>query len=388
MATTTILFTDLSRSTERLVETGDPDGVEHLTTLLRRQRDIVEAGGGSMTKTLGDGVMAVFTSCTEAVMAAVSLQQAHERDARRLGSASGLRVSVHVGDVVSGLGDDVFGLPVVVARRLCDLAQPGEVLVSDVVRHLVSAQPDLHLVAAGTVALKGIPDAVGTWTVAWSPRPDEPSVSVVVAEDSVLVRAGVVALLREEGFDVVADVGDRDELLAAARLLRPALVVTDVRMPPGQSDEGIAAASVLRAERPDIAVLVLSQHVEPSAAALLLSHNPTAVGYLLKERVSHLDEFVAACRIVAAGGVVIDALVTEQLLRRREDHLQRLTDRELEVLDLMAQGRSNAAIATSLHCSPKTLEAHIRSVFQKLDLREDPDDHRRVAAVVRYLHSR
>ncbi len=138
------------------------------------------------------------------------------------------------------------------------------------------------------------------------------------------------------------------------------------------------------------AVLVLSQHLEPKAAALLLSHNPTAVGYLLKERVSQLDEFIEACRTVAAGGVVIDSLVTEQLLRGGHDDvvITRLTDREREVLDLMAQGRSNGAIADEIHCSPKTLETHIRSIFTKLDLHDDPADHRRVAAVVRWLHSR
>ena len=160
-------------------------------------------------------------------------------------------------------------------------------------------------------------------------------------------------LLREEGFDVVAEVGDRDALLAAARQHRPKLVVTDVRMPPTQTDEGLTAAAVLREEDPDVAVLVLSQHVEPKAAALLLSHSPTAVGYLLKERVSQLDEFVNACRTVADGGVVIDPLVTEQLVRGGHDDevIARLTDREREVLDYMAQGRSNAAIAEEIHCS-------------------------------------
>jgi DNA-binding NarL/FixJ family response regulator len=161
-------------------------------------------------------------------------------------------------------------------------------------------------------------------------------------------------------------------------------------MPPTQTDEGLTAAALLRAEDPAVAVLVLSQHVEPKAAALLLHHNPTAVGYLLKERVSLLDEFVDACRHVAAGGVVIDPLVTEQLMRRSptDDAMERLTEREREVLNLMAQGRSNAAIAAEVHVSTKTLESHIRSIFVKLDLPEDPADHRRVAAVVRWLHNR
>ena len=240
------------------------------------------------------------------------------------------------------------------------------------------------------LTLKGISAPMAAWSVKWLPLPDRPAIRVVVAEDSVLVRAGVVRLLSEEGFDVVAEVGDRDALLAAARQHRPKLVVTDVRMPPTQTDEGLTAAALLREEDPDVAVLVLSQHLEPKAAALLLSRNPTAVGYLLKERVSHLDEFVDACRTVAEGGVVIDPLVTEQLVRggQDDDVIARLTDREREVLDYMAQGRSNAAIADEIHCSAKTLETHIRSIFTKLDLPADPADHRRVAAVVRWLHAR
>jgi DNA-binding NarL/FixJ family response regulator len=224
--------------------------------------------------------------------------------------------------------------------------------------------------------------------VVWRPATHNRPIRVVVAEDSTLIRAGIVALLSEEGFDVCAEAGDRDGLVAAVRRERPELVITDVRMPPSQRDEGLTAAMELRVERPSLAVLVVSQHVEPSAADLLLGGG-AGVGYLLKERVSDLDEFVATCRVVAAGGVVIDPLITEHLLQRRDDGvLDRLTDREREVLDLMAQGRSNAAIARDLHLAAKTLEAHVRSIFTKLDLVEHPDDHRRVAAVVHYLHHR
>lgn len=150
--------------------------------------------------------------------------------------------------------------------------------------------------------------------------------------------------------------------------------------------EELLAAAALRGEQPDLAILVVSQHVEPAAAALLLKHTPTAVGYLLKERISHIDEFLDACRTVAAGGVVIDPLVTERLLAGNNNDLRQLTDREREVLDMMAQGRSNAAIAREANCSPKTLESHVRSIFMKLGLVDDPDENRRVAAVIRYLH--
>ena len=395
MPTMTIVFTDVSHSTQHLVEAGDADGVAEMTHHFRQSRQIVESHGGRVAKTLGDGVMALFHSASEAVRAAIALQQAHESDGRRSAGPTGrtgrLRVGVHVGDVVEVSDDaDVLGLPVVIARRLCDSAAGGQVLISDLVRQLGGSLVDVEVEAVEALTLKGISAPVAAWSVKWLPLPDRPAVRVVVAEDSVLVRAGVVRLLSEEGFDVVAEVGDGDALLAAARLLRPQLVVTDVRMPPTQTDEGLAAAILLREEDPDVAVLVLSQHLEPKAAALLLSRNPTGVGYLLKERVSHLDEFVNACRTVSEGGVVIDPLVTEQLVRggRDDDVIARLTDREREVLDFMAQGRSNAAIAEEIHCSAKTLETHIRSIFTKLDLRADPADHRRVAAVVRWLHSR
>jgi DNA-binding NarL/FixJ family response regulator/class 3 adenylate cyclase len=396
MPTMTIVFTDVSQSTQHLVEAGDADGVAEMTQHFRQSRQIVESHGGRVAKTLGDGVMALFSSASEAVRAAIALQQADELDARpssrrSIRRAGRLRVGVHVGDVVEVSDDaDVLGLPVVIARRLCDSAAGGQVLISDLVRQLGGSLVDVEVEPVEPLALKGISAPMPAWSLKWLPLPDRPAVRVVVAEDSVLVRAGVVRLLTEEGFDVVAEVGDRDALLAAARLHRPKLVVTDVRMPPTQTDEGLTAAVVLREEDPDVAVLVLSQHLESKAAALLLSRNPTAVGYLLKERVSHLDEFVSACRTVAEGGVVIDPLITEQLLRGGHDDevIARLTDREREVLDLMAQGRSNGAIAEEIHCSAKTLETHIRSIFTKLDLHADPADHRRVAAVVRWLHAR
>ena len=398
MPTLTIVFTDVSQSTQHLVDAGDAEGVAEMTQHFRHSRQIVEAHGGRVAKTLGDGVMALFHSASEAVRAAIVLQQADETEGRRSSPTSGadrrvdrLRVGVHVGDVVEVTDDaDVLGLPVVIARRLCDAAVGGQVLISDLVRQLGGSLVDVEVEPVEPLALKGISAPIAAWSVKWLPLPERSAITVVVAEDSVLVRAGVVRLLSEEGFDVVAEVGDRDALLAAARQHRPKLVVTDVRMPPTQTDEGLTAAAVLREEDPDVAVLVLSQHLEPKAAALLLSRNPTAVGYLLKERVSHLDEFVNACRTVAGGGVVIDPLVTEQLVRggHHDDVIGRLTDREREVLDLMAQGRSNAAIADEIHCSAKTLETHIRSIFTKLDLPADPADHRRVAAVVRWLHAR
>ena len=214
-------------------------------------------------------------------------------------------------------------------------------------------------------------------------------ISVVLADDAVLIRTGLARLLREEGFEVLAEVGDHDALLSAVRTFRPDLVVTDIRMPPTLTNEGLRAAATLRIEMPQIAVLVLSQHIEPSAAALLLANNPSAVGYLLKERVADLDEFIAACRTVAGGGSIVDRLVTEALIARHRTNagIDRLTPREQQVLDLMAQGRSNAAIGRELFSAEKTVEAQIRSIFVKLGLTEQPDDNRRVSAVVRWLEA-
>ena len=218
-------------------------------------------------------------------------------------------------------------------------------------------------------------------------RLTEPAIRVVLADDAVLIRAGIARLLEEDGFEVVAQVGDYQTLIDAAQLHHPDLVITDIRMPPTMTDEGLRAAATLRKEQPSIAVMVLSQHIEATAATSLLTGNPTSVGYLLKERAGDLDEFAAACRAVAAGATVIDPIVTERLLQRRRTStaLDRLTEREREVLDLMAQGKSNSAIARTLYCADKTLEAHIRSIFTKLDLTEQPDANRRVAAVIRWL---
>ncbi|MCD7441534.1 response regulator transcription factor [Streptomyces lincolnensis] len=211
---------------------------------------------------------------------------------------------------------------------------------------------------------------------------------VVLAEDSVLLRDGLVALLTRFGHEVVAAVGDADALLAAATEHRPDIVVTDVRMPPGFQDEGLHAAVRLREERAGLSVLVLSQYVQRAYAAELLdSGDGTGVGYLLKDRVGQVEEFVDALREVAAGGTVVDPEVVRQLLRRRRDPLTRLTPREREVLALIAEGRSNGAIARTLVVSEAAVGKHIGSILTKLDLPPADDVHRRVLAVLAYLRA-
>jgi DNA-binding NarL/FixJ family response regulator len=208
---------------------------------------------------------------------------------------------------------------------------------------------------------------------------------VVIAEDSVLLRAGLVKLLDTAGIEVAAAVGDAESLLTAVAEHMPDVVIADVRMPPSHTDEGVRAALVVRRQWPSVAVLLLSQYVEERYAADLLTANTSSVGYLLKDRVADIEEFLDALRRVAAGGTALDPEVVAQLLvRRHSDPLDRLTPRELEVLALMAGGRSNAGIAETLVISDSAVAKHINSIFAKLDL-GPADGDRRVLAVLRFL---
>ncbi|MER6285020.1 response regulator transcription factor [Streptomyces sviceus] len=214
------------------------------------------------------------------------------------------------------------------------------------------------------------------------------SLRVVLAEDSVLLREGLIGLLGRCGHEVVAAVGDAQALIAAAEEHTPDIVVTDVRMPPGFQDEGLHAAVRLRESRPGLPVLVLSQYVQRTYASELLdSGDGTGVGYLLKDRVGQVEEFVDALSEVADGGTVVDPEVVRQLLRRRRDPLERLTPREREVLALIAEGKSNGAIARELVVSEAAVGKHIGGILTKLDLPPADETHRRVLAVLAYLRS-
>jgi DNA-binding NarL/FixJ family response regulator len=212
-------------------------------------------------------------------------------------------------------------------------------------------------------------------------------VRVIVADDSVLLREGVVRLLEEAGFDVVGQAGDGEELMRKARAHKPDVAVVDIRMPPTNTDEGLRAAREIREEIPDTGVLVLSQYVEEEYAMELLGDDAAGVGYLLKDRVSDVDRFTDAVRRVGEGGSALDPEVVSQMLGRRrvEDPIAELTPREREVLALMAEGRSNMAIADALVISERAVEKHVTSIFAKLDLPPAAEDHRRVLAVLAFL---
>ncbi|WP_028057518.1 response regulator transcription factor [Candidatus Solirubrobacter pratensis] len=210
---------------------------------------------------------------------------------------------------------------------------------------------------------------------------------VVIAEDLTLLREGLAALLSECGHEVVASVGDGDALVAAIEEHCPDIALIDVRMPPTQTDEGVRAAVEVRRSHPETGILILSQYVEDRYAADLLEGGARGVGYLLKDRIADVDQFLAAIERVAGGGTVIDPEVIAQLLVRqqRENPLDRLTPRETEVLALMAQGHTNASIVERLHISHSAVEKHVRKVFAKLSLSHDDQHHRRVLAVLTYL---
>lgn len=266
-------------------------------------------------------------------------------------------------------------------RRAAEAGRPGTIMAEDIVRMLLP-EPDCG-------RWSEIRPVVGSGHRYELIRTDTPpAIGVVVAEDAAIIRAGIVALLNADGWDVLGEAADFEATLATVRRTRPHLLITDIRMPPGQGDEGLRAAAVLRSEQPSLSVLVLSQHVEAAAATLLLDVQTAGVGYLLKERVAALDEFLSTARKIAGGGTVIDPMITREMLTRRgrrNAELAELAERERDVLDLMAQGLSNTAIADRMTLSTRTVESHVRSIMTKLNIWDDPTGNRRVQAVIRWL---
>jgi DNA-binding NarL/FixJ family response regulator/class 3 adenylate cyclase len=402
----TFLFTDVEDSTGLVRELGDAyRGV--LADHRRLVRSAVAERTGYEVDSRGDEFFLAFARADDAVAAAVAIQAAHRSHDWPGGHPVRVRMGIHTGEPAIEEGDYV-GIDVNRAARLCAAGHGGQVLLSEAA---VNAIGNANVRDLGEHELKGLPEPErifqlvdGELSEDFPPlrradpqgepvggfqQKDSDRLKVALADDAVLLREGVARLLTEAGFDVVGQSGTADDLLLKVRSYSPDVAVVDIRMPPTHTDEGLRAAQEIRANYPDVGVLVLSQYVEPTYAMELLAESAEGVGYLLKDRVSDVEEFAAAVRRVAEGGSALDPALVTQLVGRRRQHdpLEDLTDREREVLELMAEGRSNQAIGERLFITPRAVEKHITSIFGKLRLPPAPEDHRRVLAVLAYLRA-
>jgi DNA-binding NarL/FixJ family response regulator/class 3 adenylate cyclase len=390
--TVTFCFTDIERSTQLVRELGaEYPGV--LAAHRAAVRRAVEATGGAEVDVRADELFAAFADAPRAVEAAERIQREGVYGVR-------VRIGLHTGE--GSISDGAYyGLDVHRAARICAAAHGGQVLLSQSTR---TAAPHAHALDLGEHLLRGLPEPERIFqllapglerefpalrTESPPSKLDPSAFRVVVADDSALLREGTARLLQDAGFDVVAQAGNADELLLRVRSYKPDIAIVDIRMPPTHTDEGVRAAERIREEHPEVAVLLLSQVVEPRRALALFRDRPEGFGYLLKDRVLEIDDFLAAVRRVARGGTAVDPDVVARLVgrHRESDPVASLTAREREVLSLMAEGRSNRAICERLFLSPKTVGTHVNSIFGKLRLARAPDDHRRVLAVLAYLGS-
>jgi DNA-binding NarL/FixJ family response regulator/class 3 adenylate cyclase len=400
----TFLIADVRGFTKFTHARGDDAAAELTVRFSEIVRRVVEGGDGTVVEFRGDEALAAFDSPRRAIMAGVELQARFEEEtfAEPEGVQLPVGIGLDVGEAVA-VGQGYRGSALNLAARLCGLAGPGEVLASAEVVHLAGRLKGVTYEEKGSMRFKNVDEPVRVIRIVpesadpaerfaslgepFGTKPNQEPIRVLVADDSVLFREGVARLLAEAGFEVAEQAADADELMEKVRKVEPSVVITDIRMPPTNSTEGLVAAREIREQMPTVGVLVLSQYVEARHAVHLLERAPDRVGYLLKDRVSDVSEFADAVRRVARGGSVIDPQVVAALLGRARERspLQELTDREREILALMAEGRSNQAISERLFLSPKTVEAHVAHIFTKLDLLPTADDHRRVMAVVMYL---
>ena len=310
--TATVLFTDLVASTQLVQRVGPDRASEVLARHFAALRDALAVHRGSEVKTLGDGIMAVFDSVTDGLACAVTMQRAVARQ-NRLDSSIHLemRVGLATGEA-SFDGEDYFGQPVIQASRLCTEAAGGGILVSDLLRLLAGSDGMHRLRSVGELELKGLTEPITAWAIDWDAG-EEFALRVGLADDSVLLRQGMASLLAAAGIDVVLQTDDAESLIDALNSVRPHVVVLDVRLPPTHTTEGLDAAHRIKDAYPEIGVLVLSASVDPAAARHLLRSATDGVGYLLKDRVTDVEELLAAIRSVAAGGSAIDPAVLEGL---------------------------------------------------------------------------
>jgi DNA-binding NarL/FixJ family response regulator/class 3 adenylate cyclase len=394
--TVTLFFTDVEASTQLLQRLGD----EYARVLGDHRRllcECVESREGHVVDHRGDEFFIVFQEAAGAAAAAMAAQRAFARHDWPDGVNVRVRMGLHTGEP-NVREHAYFGLDVHRAARIAQAGSGGQILVSERTRDALDSSLDVE--DLGEHDLPGIdePERLFQLSVPGLPSRFPPlstarrgfrGMRVVLSDDSVLLREGIARLLEDAGFEVVAQSGTADDLLRHVGMHKPDVALVDIRMPPTQTDEGLRAAQEIRERWPATGVLVLSQYVEPAYAMELLGENAEGVGYLLKDRVSDVDEFAAAVRRVGEGGSALDPAVVSQLVgrRRRDDPLEELTPRERQVLELMAEGKSNQAIAERLVITLRAVEKHVTSIFGKLRLPATAEDHRRVLAVLTYLRS-
>jgi DNA-binding NarL/FixJ family response regulator/class 3 adenylate cyclase len=394
--TVTFFLADVEASTQ--LQEDDrldyPLVIGTVRTVLRRA---IVAHGGYEVDAVGDELLAVFSEAAPAVAAAHDAQRGMRDTGWPHELAVRVRIGLHTGEPTFG-EEGYTGLDIVRAARMAQAGHGGQIVLSaaaldaapgtqarDLGQHLIEGlrEPEhIFQLLADDIA-RDFPPLRNTSTNLGH------AMKVVIADDAVLLREGVVRLLTETGFDVVAQSGNAEDLLRHVAMHKPDVAVVDIRMPPTHTDEGLRAAAEIRDRFPGTGVLVLSQYVESTYAMELLSDNAEGVGYLLKDRVSDVEQFASAVRRVAEGGSALDPDVVSQLIgrRRRDDPLEQLTPREREVLELMAEGRSNQAIADQLFVTLRAVEKHVTSIFSKLDLPASTADHRRVLAVLAAIRS-
>ena len=390
----TFLFSDIEDSTGLLGRLGD-GYPEVLAKARELTRGAVADAGGREVECRGDEIFCVFERSEAAADAALAIQRAFTAHRWPAGEHVRVRIGMHTG-VAEAADEGYVGLDVHRAARICQAAHGGQVLASaDAAEPLGPLAKNI-----GEFDFRGlrrperifqlVADGLATeFPPLRNVREHDHAPRAVIADDSALLREGLARLLEESGIEVVGQARDADELLLKVRSYHPDVAIVDIRMPPTQTDEGIRAAREIRRKHPGTGVLVLSQHVAHTYAVELLEDSAEGLGYLLKDRVSDVAEFTAAVRRVAEGGSALDPLVVAELVGRNrgDDPIARLSPREREVLELMAEGRSNQAIGQRLFISPRAVEKHVTSIFTKLRLPAAPEDHRRVLAVLRFLGS-
>ena len=387
LGTMTVVFTDMEGSTALRQRVGEKRFSDMLAAYEALLRECVAAHGGLEEKAVGDGHMLAFPGARGALRYAVALQRALSADDAL---PFEVRMGLHSGDV-ERQGTEMRGRVLAKAARISAQARGGEILVSRVVRELagLDESSEIWFDEGREVELRGLRGRHELLPVRWENQP-RPRERIVVADDAAMVREGVAALLREHGMEVVATVGDAESLQEAVARHRPDVALVDIRMPPTYTNEGLVAAELIRQAYPAVGLLVLSQHVEPSYAVRLIQDGEQRSGYLLKDRISEVEVLLDAVRRVARGGCVVDSSLAASMLDQADARgsLEELSEREREVLGLLAQGLSNRAIAERLVVTGRTVETHVGQIFLKLGLRDAGVEHRRVAAVLTYLRAR